>query len=422
MNAEHDTHDLPARASGRSASRIGIACVLVGLVVSARWSCVGAVDRARLRLPLGARLSREHGPRRRRAEPEALAADVAPRPATEAELGDDVDRATFLSVATLGLGGLIGARRDAARRSASRVLPSFIGEGVEHDDVDLGPISNFPEGQYVIATFLENPEQGEVSRRTAFIRNNGLHRRRRAELHDHLQPLRAPRLPGAAERADRRGGEEGRQRRRAPAGARRRASAARATAASTTPRATARPARPSARSTATSSRSCDGNLVLGSLFSVGTVEGTGASARITKYYKAYPGRARRRHRALALPDSDPGRRADPTMARRPRASTSSQSAALYPLDWVEERSGLVGVHKWFLFRKVPQRHQLGADARLGDADGVPRPGDDRRDPRDVLQARPGQRVRLDPEHHERARRSAGSCAACTSGARASSSS
>ena len=27
---------------------------------------------------------------------------------------------------------------------------------------------------------------------------------------------------------------------------------------------------------------------------------------------------------------------------------------LFPLDWVEERSGLIGYTKWFLFRKVPQ--------------------------------------------------------------------
>ena len=27
---------------------------------------------------------------------------------------------------------------------------------------------------------------------------------------------------------------------------------------------------------------------------------------------------------------------------------------LYPLDWLEERSGLVGAIKYFLFRKVPR--------------------------------------------------------------------
>ena len=33
----------------------------------------------------------------------------------------------------------------------------------------------------------------------------------------------------------------------------------------------------------------DGNLVLGRIFSVGSVEGTGAKAQIAKYYRAYPG-------------------------------------------------------------------------------------------------------------------------------------
>jgi Rieske Fe-S protein len=51
------------------------------------------------------------------------------------------------------------------------VLPSFT--NVEEDEVDLGPIDNFPEGQYVIASYLANPSQGEVTRRTAFVRNNG---------------------------------------------------------------------------------------------------------------------------------------------------------------------------------------------------------------------------------------------------------
>ncbi len=51
----------------------------------------------------------------------------------------------------------------------------------------------------------------------------------------------------------------------------------------------------------------------------------------------------------------------------------------------------------------PERHQLAADARLGDADGVHRPGDHGRDPGDVLQAGSRQGVRVDPVHHERPR-------------------
>ena len=42
-----------------------------------------------------------------------------------------------------------------------------------------------------------------------------------------------------------------------------------------------------------------------------------------------------------------------------------ESVALYPLDWVEERSGLVGYTKWFLFRKVP--HDVSWAQTLGAA-------------------------------------------------------
>jgi quinol-cytochrome oxidoreductase complex cytochrome b subunit len=42
-----------------------------------------------------------------------------------------------------------------------------------------------------------------------------------------------------------------------------------------------------------------------------------------------------------------------------------ESAALYPLDWTEERSGLVGYTKWFLFRRVP--HDISWAQTLGAA-------------------------------------------------------
>ena len=40
----------------------------------------------------------------------------------------------------------------------------------------------------------------------------------------------------------------------------------------------------------------------------------------------------------------------------PKSARQAQieQAALYPLDWVEERTGLVGYTKWFLFRHVPR--------------------------------------------------------------------
>ena len=50
-----------------------------------------------------------------------------------------------------------------------------------------------------------------------------------------------------------------------------------------------------------------------------------------------------------------------TTARRQQL----QDVALAPLDWVEERSGLVGYTKWFLFRRVP--HDISWSQTLGAA-------------------------------------------------------
>ena len=52
------------------------------------------------------------------------------------------------------------------------VLPSLLGQ--RRRPVDLGPIAAFPEGQFVVATFLADRHAGEVSRRAAYVRNNGL--------------------------------------------------------------------------------------------------------------------------------------------------------------------------------------------------------------------------------------------------------
>jgi quinol-cytochrome oxidoreductase complex cytochrome b subunit len=52
------------------------------------------------------------------------------------------------------------------------------------------------------------------------------------------------------------------------------------------------------------------------------------------------------------------------MATRRRPSRLV-TAANYPLDWLEERSGLVGAVKYFLFRKVP--HDIGWATTLGSA-------------------------------------------------------
>jgi len=80
-------------------------------------------------------------------------------------------RSRLLERATLGLGGLV-ALGIALPTAGFTILPSFLGR--RQRPVDLGPITAFPEGQFVVATFLADPAAGEVSRRAAYVRNNGL--------------------------------------------------------------------------------------------------------------------------------------------------------------------------------------------------------------------------------------------------------
>ena len=95
-----------------------------------------------------------------------------PRPPPAVEVSEErFPRSRLLGVATVGLGGLIGAAV-AVPIGAVSILSSFVGQ--RRRDVDLGPLEAFPEGQFVLTTFLADPGMGEVSRRTAYIRNNGL--------------------------------------------------------------------------------------------------------------------------------------------------------------------------------------------------------------------------------------------------------
>jgi Rieske Fe-S protein len=80
-------------------------------------------------------------------------------------------RSKFLEISTLGLGAVIGGVVTAPALGFM-VAPAFLNQGQK--DLDLGPLDNYPEGKFVVATFMADPAQGEVSRRTAYVRNNGL--------------------------------------------------------------------------------------------------------------------------------------------------------------------------------------------------------------------------------------------------------
>jgi len=110
----------------------------------------------------------EHEPETRAAAP-APAADGGParRVMTEEET---FPRSVFLEGTTLGLGALIGVGVTVPA-VGFMVAPAFVKQHPKN--VDLGPLGSFPEGQFVVATFIRDPSLGEVSRRTAYIRNNG---------------------------------------------------------------------------------------------------------------------------------------------------------------------------------------------------------------------------------------------------------
>jgi Rieske Fe-S protein len=79
-------------------------------------------------------------------------------------------RSKFLELSTLGLGGVIGGLVTVPA-VGFMVAPAFLKQGQK--DHDIGPISDFPQDKFVIATFMTDKTQGEVSRRTAYVRYNG---------------------------------------------------------------------------------------------------------------------------------------------------------------------------------------------------------------------------------------------------------
>jgi Rieske Fe-S protein len=171
----HDEHPhVPGPSLWPVGFAVGIVVLLVGLIVSWYVAGLGAV----IALVFGFLWVRDlttgtaltEAPE---VEPES-ATSAAP-PAVEAvppqPPAERFPRSRFLEASTLGLGVVIGAAVTAPALGFM-VAPAFLKQG--HKDVDIGPLRDFPEGKFVIATWTSDPSQGEVSRRTAFVRYNGL--------------------------------------------------------------------------------------------------------------------------------------------------------------------------------------------------------------------------------------------------------
>jgi Rieske Fe-S protein len=161
----------------------GIACILVGLIISPKLvvpigvviAVVSGFFWARSATKefrgesVGAIEPESGGPR------EATAAPASPAERGEAALaepapGERFPRSRFLEGATLGLGGVIGGLVTVPA-IGFMIVPAFKGQG--YPKVDLGPLENFTEGQWFVTKFFMHPDAGEVSHRTAYIRNNG---------------------------------------------------------------------------------------------------------------------------------------------------------------------------------------------------------------------------------------------------------
>jgi menaquinol-cytochrome c reductase iron-sulfur subunit len=166
-HSESDPH-LPSPTIWPFAFAGAVALILLGLIVSLTITAIGVV----LAVVFGFLWIRDVT-RDLRGEPEPVEAPAAVVVEEEEEVVEPerYTRSKFLEASTLGLGAAIGGIVTVPVLGFA-VAPAFVGQG--YPDVDLGGLDNYPEGDWIIATFTSVPEDGAVSRRTAFVRNNGL--------------------------------------------------------------------------------------------------------------------------------------------------------------------------------------------------------------------------------------------------------
>jgi Rieske Fe-S protein len=287
----NDTRHVPGPSLWPIAFAVGVACLLLGLVLDS-WivAAIGAVIAIAFGFLWARDVTRDVREEVPHIEPETRAvADVpsAQMSATTAEQPlPAYTRSRFLEASTLGVGAAIGAIVTLPVLGFM-VLPSFT--NIEEDEADLGPIENFPEGEYVIATYLANPGVGEVTRRTVFVRNNGqtdAGEQSFTILYSRCVHLGCPVQPnGPIDEEQREELENGVELRPVLA-----QSFGCPCHGGLYDAEGNRQAGPPVRSMDRYTFSIkDGRLVLGELYAVGSVSGTGASATISRYPWSVPG-------------------------------------------------------------------------------------------------------------------------------------
>jgi menaquinol-cytochrome c reductase iron-sulfur subunit len=151
---------------------VGVVALLVGVVVNWVIAGIGGVIAAVFGFLWARDVARDRGLAEApvKVEPERRNGR-APKPAVDtSEPAQTYGRSAFLEIGTLGIGGVIGGLVTLPALGFA-LMPSFLKQ--KSAARDLGPLTDYPEGEFVVATFMTRPQDGEVSRRTAFVRNNG---------------------------------------------------------------------------------------------------------------------------------------------------------------------------------------------------------------------------------------------------------
>jgi Rieske Fe-S protein len=176
LDPSRENHHDPGPSLWPVGLAVGVVVLLVGFVVSLTVVVIGGL----IALVFGflwirdlARGAKLHEEGETKVQPEKrLPRAPAPtkRPTRHVPAADRYPRNEFLEVTTLALGGVIGLL------VAAPVIGFVVGDAFRRrhpPPQDLGPVTAYPEGKFLITTFISDPGAGFVSRRTAFIRNNG---------------------------------------------------------------------------------------------------------------------------------------------------------------------------------------------------------------------------------------------------------
>jgi Rieske Fe-S protein len=163
---EHGAPHMPSPSIWPFLFALGVALALLGLIVWWPIAAIGAGIAVFFGFLWAVDATRDVRGTAAPPPPEHEAADEE-----EDEGPARYPRNVFLEGATLGLGAVIGGIVTVPALGFM-VLPAFVNQ--EYDEVDVGPLENFPKGQWVVTKFKSvKDEPADVSRRTAYIRNNG---------------------------------------------------------------------------------------------------------------------------------------------------------------------------------------------------------------------------------------------------------